>query len=79
MTIRTPGSLAKLGSPGHLTHITGPKPNFSPAVEFFRRGLARGEKGEMLPQAALSRPSARSASFTLGRAATRSMKAPMLG
>jgi hypothetical protein len=39
MTIRTPGSLAKLGSPGHLTHITGPKPNFSPAVEFFRRGL----------------------------------------
>lgn len=46
MTIRTPGSLAKLGSPGHLTHITGPKPNFSPAVEFFRRGLARGEKGK---------------------------------
>jgi hypothetical protein len=44
MTIRTPGSLAKLGSPGHLTHITGPKPNFSPAVEFFRRGLASGEK-----------------------------------
>lgn len=43
MTIRTPGSLAKLGSPGHLTHITGPKPNFSPAVEFFRRGLAIGE------------------------------------
>ena len=37
------------------------------------------EKGEMLPQAALSRPSARSASFTLGRAATRSMKARMLG
>ena len=46
MTIRTPGSLAKLGSPGHLTHITGRKPNFSPAVEFFRRGLARGGEGK---------------------------------